>query len=164
MSLSHRTQQLERRAPPFTFTLSDGRELKLASFAGTPVVLGLFARPDTIAFSEKVLQEIRAELRGLGAVLALIGRDGAWCFRPDDELEVLASAGEIGEAELTAVFEAYGLTSQARGGGHDRALYVIDHEGRVSFHCYADPGEDLSELVNALRAAGRALLAPARPL
>jgi xanthine dehydrogenase YagT iron-sulfur-binding subunit len=143
-------------------TLGGGRTLRLGAFEGEPVVLALFARAGAVAFSEETLGGLRAELRGLGAVLALISRDGIWCFRPDDELELLASADEISETELAAVFAGYGLMFPAGGGGPDRAVYVIDHEQRVQFERHAGPGGGLGDLLSALRSAGRALLAPPR--
>jgi xanthine dehydrogenase YagT iron-sulfur-binding subunit len=163
MSLSHRNPRLETRAPPVALTLGAGRALNLDIFEGEAVVLGLFARAGTVAFCEGTLGAMRAELRGLGAVLVLISPDGVWCFRPDDDLELLASTGEIVEAELAAVFNAYGLAFGKGGGGPDGALYVIDHQGRVQFQRYAEPGDTLGELLSALRAAGRALSEPARP-
>src|SRR5262245_55350919 len=90
MTLSHRNPGLERRAPSVSLLLGAGRALGLDTFRGEPVVLGLFRRAGAVAYSEHTLAAMRAELRGLGATLALISRDGVWCFRPDDELELLA--------------------------------------------------------------------------
>jgi xanthine dehydrogenase YagT iron-sulfur-binding subunit len=132
-------------------------------FAGEPVVVAVFARAGTITFSEADLDALRAELRGLGAVLALISRDGVWCFRPDDDLELIADPSEVSEHELNNVFDAYGVQlANGHGHGHEGAVCVIDHQGLVQFHRHTDPADGLTELVGALRAAGQALIAPAR--
>ena len=162
MSLLHPTPSLERRAAPLAITLAGGRTLDLDFFEGEPVVLALFTRAGSVSFSEEALGGLRAELRGLGAVLALIAPDGVWCFRADDEFELLASADEISETGLASVFAGYGLAHRPGGAGHDRALYVIDHQRRIRFEQHAGPGGGPEELVSALSAAGRALLAPAR--
>src|SRR3954466_4545471 len=59
----------------------------LARSSGQPLVL-VFAR-DWGVPSTETLDAIRAELRGLGAALLVVGAESLFCFRPDDELEVV---------------------------------------------------------------------------
>jgi hypothetical protein len=110
------------RTSAIGLTLSQGRRLDLRAFHGEPFVLALFARAGEIALSDDVLTRLRAELRGLGAALVLISPDGAWCFRPDDELELLADREELSAQELAKIFDDNDLLSEASRAGNDRAI------------------------------------------
>ena len=65
---------------------------------------------------EEVLEALRAELRGLGAALLLIGTDHSFCFRPDDELVEEPSTAEL---RLWAIqlFRSHGVGPQALAPG-----------------------------------------------
>ena len=88
---------------------------------------------------------IRAELRGLGAVLVVFARKGAWRFSPDDDIE-LWSPGGAGREEAARV---YGVNGKSE-------LIVLDDEGAVRFR---GAGGDAASLAAGLGAAGRALIA-----
>jgi xanthine dehydrogenase YagT iron-sulfur-binding subunit len=163
MGSSVRTSLLEKRAVPFSLAIGEQRTLRFCDLNGQLVVLALFHCAVALDPSTEVLGHLRAELRGLGAVLVLISRDGVWCFRPDDDIELLAAAGEVSTQELANVFEGYGLVREREGEGYDYALYIIDHQQRVRFERRGGPGGGFEELVTALRASGRELTAPARP-
>src|SRR5689334_14204038 len=86
--------------------------LTFESLAGQPVVLALCEDGTRLAAHESV----RAELRGLGAVLVVLSRDGLFMFRPDDEVELVASTDELNAAEVASMRSAYGLSPRARAG------------------------------------------------
>jgi xanthine dehydrogenase YagT iron-sulfur-binding subunit len=92
------------------------------------------------------LHAIRAELRGLGAVLVILSNAGAWSFQPDDDLERFDAASEL-PAMLAERFEVDG-----------DAVLVIDGAERVRF---AHAGPLHGSLLDALVAAGQALATPA---
>jgi hypothetical protein len=152
MALEQRIPQAGRRAPSFVLTLGDGRALSLQAFEGVPLVLALFARNGIIP-SEPALERIRAELRGLGAVMLLAAHDGIRCFRPDDELEWVASASEISRTELAAAFAAYGVACDAERGAS--GLFVVDADQRVRFVLCDAMGAGLDDLARALAEATR---------
>ena len=106
------------------------------------------------------LARARAELRGLGAALLAVSPQGLWCFRADDELQVLATAEDVNPADLRRLREDCGVADGALG------LLVLD-AGRVQLVDIARAedwcgGRDFPTLVDALSAAGRRVIA-ARP-
>ena len=120
---------------------------------GQPIVLAFLDRwsPD-----DADLAPLRAELRGLGAVLIVLSRAGLFVFRPDDEIERFATDGELDAVEVQATRLAYGVRRCARA-----ALFVID-EKRVLRFAHRWNGEDaigIEALTLALGNAGRALIA-----
>jgi xanthine dehydrogenase YagT iron-sulfur-binding subunit len=152
----YRGSRTEGRAIPCTVTLANGRTLSLTAADGEPLVLALFARRGGLSRAEGVQGRLRAELRGLGAALVLISGDGIWCFRADDELEILATAGDdVADAELAKVFAAHELRAASGGEDGESAIYIVDHERRVRF---AKRGvrPDLDDLACALSSGARA--------
>ncbi len=100
------------------------------------------------ALAARDLGAIRAHLRGLGAELAVAADAGAWWLGPDDELRPATSA------------ELEHLGGRAP---RDRdAVLVLDGTGAVRFSHVAD-GPLAEPLVQALAAAGEALLVPRPP-
>ena len=110
-------------------------------------------RPRVVALIEswtpaaEELPQLRAQLRGLGAELAVVASRGAWCLAPDDELAVL-------DAEAHA--EAVAL----RAGPGD-AIYVLDGDGAIRFSHATDTVLSAT-LGQALASAGEAVLATPR--
>ena len=91
----------------------------------------------------EVIDAIRAELRGLGAVLVVRGGGAAWCFRPDDDPERLAEGGDVA-----------GLDEET----NRAALVVLDPDGAVRFSRTLAPVRGLgASLADALSTAGRTL-------
>ena len=132
-------------------------ELILHDVAGRTVMAPLARRqPWVLAFLRawppRDLDAIRAELRGLGAVLVAVSPAGAWAFGPDDDSERIADA----RGELRACAARWGV-------GDREAVFVIDGDGVVRFAHLAD-GALGASLGEALGLAGRALLAPSRAL
>ncbi len=94
-------------SPPPALRIDGGRRLDLAAFDGQPVVLAFLdlsadGAADVRAGFGPALDQARAELRGLGAILLLIARRGLWCFSPDDELELFAAPDTLRADEVAA--------------------------------------------------------------
>jgi xanthine dehydrogenase YagT iron-sulfur-binding subunit len=110
--------------------------------------------------SSEVLAEMRAELRGLGAVLVLLSSSGVYLFRADDDVERIADEGEIDPPELAAVRSAFDIDDTSTS-----AVFVVDEDRIVRFaeRWAAPEGVDLHALRDALASAGRAVVSgPAR--
>jgi xanthine dehydrogenase YagT iron-sulfur-binding subunit len=135
-------------APRFSLSLLSGRTVVL-------VFLGDEAFDGT---SRDALATIRAELRGMGAVLIAMTSQGLWSFSPDDEADLFAAADEMPAAEVASAYLGYGVAPSGAG------LFVVDGEGVLRFVHHLRNPEDAtwSALAEALSAAGWALLAPAR--
>jgi len=99
---------------------------------------------------------IRAQLRGLGAILFVVSDAGVWSFRPDDDVELSARPSPRLTGEVAELGARLGV---APG---DDGVFVIDGDGIVRFAHAPGAGADLSaSLAGALDAAGRQLLASA---
>jgi xanthine dehydrogenase YagT iron-sulfur-binding subunit len=94
---------------------------------------------------------IRAQLRGLGAILFIVSEAGVWSFRPDDEVELSASPSPRLRREIDELAMRCGVPAGEDG------VFVIDEHGRVRFG-HAPCPELSSTLADALAAAGRELL------
>ena len=117
--------------------------------------------PDFDDPREEVLEALRAELRGLGAALLLIGTDHSFCFRPDDELVEEPSTAEL---RLWAIqlFRSHGVGPQALAPGM-LLLGLLDDEGTLRWHTSrALDGDPALSLLEAARLAGRSALTPVR--
>ncbi|MGE5183547.1 MAG: 2Fe-2S iron-sulfur cluster-binding protein [Acidobacteriota bacterium] len=128
--------------------------------AGQPRVLA-FVRDWSIEREQpEALRAIRGELRGLGAELLVLSDAGVWIFRPDDDIEQVATYSDRLAADIETAALLYGV----RGGPRDRrsgeaAIFVIDDRGVIRFAHGKQPGLT-GELAQALAAASEALLAP----
>jgi xanthine dehydrogenase YagT iron-sulfur-binding subunit len=124
------------------------------------------ARPTVLVFLDEAppdgragrphLDAIRAELRGLGAMLVVASARGLWTFRPDDEIEVFASPPDVDGRDLERAQHAYGIAPLHEGGG---ALFVIDEAATIRFahEFHEAEGRALPLLAGALSIAGEAL-------
>jgi xanthine dehydrogenase YagT iron-sulfur-binding subunit len=107
-----------------------------------------FAREWAPAHDRERDAALRAQLRGLGAVMIIAADAGLWWFRPDDDVERLAAPGPALAAELAALAGRYEVAA-----AHD-AVFVVDGAGIVRFtHQRADSLADA--LADALDTAGR---------
>jgi xanthine dehydrogenase YagT iron-sulfur-binding subunit len=106
-----------------------------------------------------VMAEIRAELRGLGAVLVVASESGLYAFRPDDDVECLAGAGEFGASDVHDTFRAFGLARNTSG------LFLVDEHRVVRFsRIWEEPAAvDLTSIRDALACAGRVMVREAGP-
>jgi xanthine dehydrogenase YagT iron-sulfur-binding subunit len=127
---------------------------------GVPVVLAMVREWRFGEEEDERLGRIRAELRGLGAVLIVVSSAGVWSFRPDDDIERFV-AGDVGlDDQLAEAIAARG--GSLRGG---EAMFVFDERGHVRFAraLEREPHAVAESLVEGLGAAGRAMVAPAAP-
>jgi hypothetical protein len=137
--------------------------LTIASLDGQPAVLAFLDDWSPIDAPPEDLDAVRAELRGLGAVLTVLSGAGLFLFRPDDEMERFARASELDAADIAAVHAAFGL-QRCAGGLATPGLFVIDGKGVLRFaHVWRDGGDvSLAAVTEALGAAGRAVVTAKR--
>jgi xanthine dehydrogenase YagT iron-sulfur-binding subunit len=135
-------------APGFALHGDAGRALSSSETRGRPWVLA-FARGWAPGLDADA---IRAQLRGLGAVLFIVSDAGVWSFRPDDDVELSAGPSPRLRAELEDLGARYGVADGEDG------VFIVDGDGIVRF---ASPssGELTTTLAGALDAAGRELMA-----
>jgi xanthine dehydrogenase YagT iron-sulfur-binding subunit len=136
--------------------------MTLEPFEGQPVVLALVDVWSPHESAHVTLEALRAELRGLGAVLVVLTADALWCFRPDDEAQVFARRDAIDAADVSALRDRLGMAVEPKP---SFGLFVIDGDRSVRFaHRAASSADDApgEVLLEALSAAGRALAAPRR--
>ena len=151
-----------------SFTLRCGREppVTLERFRGQPILLvlcsGLLEMSATGGVTgwnddrtqapedDEGLAAVRAELRGLGAVLLLVFEDGALCVGPEDELWRIGPGCAHDAAERAAMRVRYGVSPGATG------LFVIDGDRRLRFsHIEVAPRRGtLHTIAGALAATG----------
>jgi xanthine dehydrogenase YagT iron-sulfur-binding subunit len=127
-----------RRAPSFTLRLGGQPPVTLDRFGGQPVVLALSSGPLETSWKNEgdpcrglaeddSLAAVRAELRGLGAVLLLVFDDGALCLGPEDEVWRIGSGDARDAADRAAMRARYGVPPGATG------LFIIDGDRRLRF-------------------------------
>jgi xanthine dehydrogenase YagT iron-sulfur-binding subunit len=140
-------------APSFVLHDDAGRPLSSSETRGRPWVLA-FARGWTPGHDAEA---IRAQLRGLGAILFIVSDAGVWSFRPDDDVELTAGPSRRLRREIAALATRWGVDTR------DDGVFVIDDRGAVRF-AHTPSGELSATLAGALAAAGRELLGlPPRP-
>ena len=144
----------------------DGTTLTLESLDKQPVVLVFLADWSPADAPPEDLSRVRAELRGLGAVLVVLSGAGLFQFRPDDEMERFARAAELDAADVRDVHAAFGLKRCASGNLSTPGLFVIDGHGVLRFaHVWKTSDDVTLETVgHALGAAGRAVVGAKRSL
>ena len=137
--------------------------LTIASLDGQPAVLAFLDDWSPFDGQPEELDAVRAELRGLGAVLIVLSGAGLFLFRPDDEMERFARPSELDAGDVTDIQAAFGL-ERCAGGLSTPALFVIDCSGVLRFaHVWRSGGEvSLAAVTEALGAAGRAVVAARR--
>jgi len=140
-------------APSFVLHGDAQCALSSSEARGRPWVLAFVRRwtPDADA------RAIRAQLRGLGAILFIVSDAGAWSFRPDDDIELSAGPSRRLRREIRELAARCGIAAG------DDGVVVVDGDGVVRF-AHAAPSELTATLAEALDAAGRELLGlPPRP-
>jgi len=127
-----------RRAPSFTLRCDTQPPVTLDRFRGQPVVLALSSGPLETSWKNEgdpcrglaendSLAAVRAELRGLGAVLLLVFDDGALCLGPEDEVWRIGSGDARDAADRAGMRARYGVPAGATG------LFIIDGDRRLRF-------------------------------
>jgi len=140
-------------APSFVLHGDARRSLSSSEARGRPWVLAL-ARGWTPGGDTAA---IRAQLRGLGAILFVASDAGVWSFRPDDDIELSVAPSRQLRREIAELRARCGV------GAGDDGVIVVDGDGIVQF-AHAPSRELAASLAEALDAAGRELLGlPPRP-
>jgi xanthine dehydrogenase YagT iron-sulfur-binding subunit len=121
---------------------------------GRPSVLAFVRAWNPVTSPPGEQSAMRAQLRGLGAVLIILSDAGTWSFRPDDDLERFAAgdADAIGDAEAI-----YNVSRD------QDAVFVLDADGKIRFSHVCD-GALATSLASALEAAGAAVVARPPPI
>jgi len=150
------------RAPAFSIRTGRGR-ISLDAFDNQIVLLAFLGEGLTSDASPEITARIRAELRGLGAVLVVVSSRGVLVFRPDDDVATIAGPGELVTSDVDAAHRAFGLRAATH---RARALFLLDGERLVRFsHLWKEGKEakdgdvvDLEDIGDALANAGRTLV------
>jgi xanthine dehydrogenase YagT iron-sulfur-binding subunit len=157
--------KLNASAPPFHIRAMR-QTFALSTLRGQVVVLAFLSDWSPLNCPEKQLDSMRAELRGLGAVLVVLSTAGLFLFRPDDDVERFARNEELNADDLADAHRNYGV-AHARD-GITPALFVIDAQETIRFaHVWrGDDGADTSfaDITSALSAAGRTVVSAKRSL
>jgi peroxiredoxin len=126
-------------APDFSLPSTPDQRVSLRDFRGKPVVLAFYPADFSPVCGDQMAlyNEIRTDFEDLGAQLLGISVDGAWChcaFASDRKLHfpLLADFEPKGE-----VAKRYGVYREPEGVS-ERALFVIDGEGKVAWE-YVSP-------------------------
>src|SRR6267154_2791577 len=110
-------------APSFVLHGDARGPLSSSEARGRPWVLA-FARRWTPGRDDEA---IRAQLRGLGAILFIVSDAGVWSFRPDDDIELSAGPSPRLRREIAELGARCGVA------GGDDGVLVIDGNGIVRF-------------------------------
>jgi xanthine dehydrogenase YagT iron-sulfur-binding subunit len=115
-------------------------------------------QPTLVAFASRLdlaprLDELRAELRSLGATLIVVSAQAILLLAPDDDLESVAVAGERG---VDALFERFGVRRDASG-AHPLGLFVVEAGDAILWqhHAASAYADETAELLSALGEAAQ---------
>lgn len=134
-------------APEFSLNSKPDQKVSLNALRGKPVVLAFYPADWSPVCGDQMAlyNEVLPEFRKLGAELLGISVDGVWCHRAFSEARNL-------HFPLLADFEPKGAVAQKYGvyrdrdGISERALFVIDKEGKIAWsYCSpigVNPGAD----------------------
>ncbi len=143
-------------APDFTLHVTPDQKLSLSELRGRPVILAFYPADWSPVCGDQMAlySEVRSEFQKYNAELIGISVDGVWChaqFASERHLHfpLLADFEPKG-----AVARAYGAYREADG-STERALFVIDSEGKIAWSYCApvgvNPGADgILEALEAL--------------
>src|SRR6187551_1653529 len=100
-------------------------------------IVGGGDQPLVIAFADGVswqqsptLERIRAELRGLGAALLLVGEGRSFSFRPDDEIDLDGRSDDYGPDARSNLRRACGLPALPSR-PDELALAILSSDGLI---------------------------------
>ncbi len=132
-------------------------EFGIASGDDQPLVI---AFADGLRLRESpVLEQIRAELRGLGAGLLVLTEARSFSFRPDDELDLNGRSDNRGPEARSGLRRACGLPAVPTR-ADEMSLVVLNGGGSIVGQQTVIAEDGLSALALGLRAAGREAIAP----
>jgi peroxiredoxin len=134
-------------APDFTLRSTPDQWLTLSEFRGQPVVLAFYPADWSPVCGDQMAlyNEMLKEFHELGAELIGISVDGAWChaaFARDRKLHFPLLADFEPKGDVARRYGVY----RDKDGVSERALFVIDSEGRVHWSFVSpigvNPGAD----------------------
>jgi xanthine dehydrogenase YagT iron-sulfur-binding subunit len=106
----------------------------------------------------RVLDAIRAELRGLGATLLVVSDEALFCFRPDEDAELVAGSDAFAAPAVDSLVRRYGAPVDRDAGGR-LTLSVVEGEGTLRFRITRSVSADVPQtLLEALQLAGQSAL------
>jgi peroxiredoxin len=128
-----------RVAPPFALPSGPDERVGLRDLRGSPVILAFYPADFSPVCSDQMAlyEAVRSEFERYGAVLLGISVDGIWCHRAFAESRGI-------RFPLLSDFEPKGEVSRNYGvyaddGTSERALFVLDRDGRVNSSFLSDP-------------------------
>ncbi|CUI16137.1 AhpC/TSA family protein [Candidatus Protochlamydia naegleriophila] len=149
-------------APSFQLLATPDQRLSLSDFKGRPLVLIFYPADWSPVCSDQLslYNELIHDFKNLNADLVAISVDGVWCHLAFAEERKL-------HFSLLSDFEPKGETAKAYGvfreadGTTERALFVIDEEGKISWSYVSpigiNPGADgILEALEALQKKSKA--------
>lgn len=148
------------RAPAFELPTDDGKAVRLADYAGKPVVVFFYPKDDTAGCTAeaKDFTRLAPDFRKAGVAVLGISPDGIkkhQKFREKHELDVRLAADED-----HAVAERYGVWVEKSMYGRkymgiERSTFLIDGKGRIAeaWHKVKVPGH-----ADAVLAAAKAIV------
>jgi Peroxiredoxin len=134
-------------APDFTLRSTPDQWLTLSEFRGKPVVLAFYPADWSPVCGDQMAlyNEMLKEFHELGAELIGISVDGAWChaaFARDRKLHFPLLADFEPKGDVARRYGVY----RDKDGVSERALFVIDSEGKVHWSFVSpigvNPGAD----------------------
>jgi peroxiredoxin len=134
-------------APDFELRSTPDQTVSLAEFRGHPVILAFYPEDWSPVCSDQMAlyQEVLPEFRRYDAELLGISVDGVWChlaFAKDRNLHFPLLADFEPKGAVARAYQVY----RAADGTSERALYVIDANGRVHWSYISpvgvNPGAD----------------------
>jgi peroxiredoxin len=119
-------------APDFELKSTPNEKVALSDFRGRPVILAFYPADWSPVCSDQMAlyQEIMPEFQKFDAGLMGISVDGVWChnaFARDRHIRFPLLADFEPKGEVSRAYHAY----RSQDGFSERALYVIDPEGKV---------------------------------
>ncbi len=122
------------RAPDFTLKDTPDQRVSLTDFAGRPVVLAFYpADFSPVCSNEMTLfNELLDEFRRYDAQMLGISVDNVWChlaFAKDRNIRFPLLSDFHPKGEVSMAYNAY----READGESERALYVIDADGKVAW-------------------------------
>jgi thioredoxin-dependent peroxiredoxin len=147
------------RAPDFALPDQDGREVKLADFAGTPLVLYFYPKADTPGCTTQAcgVRDHRAEYSQVGATVLGISPDPVAKVKKFHEKQDLNFA-LLADADH-AVAEDYGVwVEKSMYGrtyfGNERTTFIVGADGKVAEVLRkVKPAEHDAQVLQALQKA-----------
>lgn len=140
------------RAPDFSSVDQDGKDVKLSSFTGSPVVLYFYPKDDTPGCTREAcaFRDSQADYEGKGVKVLGVSVDDAASHRKFQEKYKLNFT--LVADDSTEISRAYGTL---KGSMASRVTYIIDRDGKIA-HVYPSvtPDTHSAEVMGKLAELG----------